>query len=516
MTGTSFDSTATGGNVASGIDMHRTWMRMAFGLAFASGAAGLIHQLLWTRRLVDLLGADTDTFARVTGTFFAGLAVGAWCGSQPAPPGTNFWRRVAVAEAAVAVLALPALFAASLSDRLWALITQEWLIDWFAPLALVGLPAGFMGLVLPWMIRGLEAGDRGNGAVWIYAVNLLGGISGVILIVHVGLPRVGLLAAGAAGSGLNLVACLAAAWLARGPRIGATTVVPASAPGSPCKLNLRGLRLLAFASGFLVLAGEVIGQHQFAQITVNSMFSSATVLVLVLAALTVGAGAVPYVIRWQGAGRRVLEISLLTAAGAWVVQPFLLVGLSGGLQVIPYELPLSVYTLQVAFLGLVTLGPAFLAAGMVFPMVLRAASEGGQGWQGREAGVVLAWNGLGGWLGAELGSFWIAPTLGLWGSVWLLAAIYGALGLGWAKPERGVAGWRRWLRPEPGLVGLMILGSALWIGRLPQVGSANTERVLAVVVAREGVVAAVERGVVGCGHRQHDRRRRASSRGAAD
>ena len=57
---------------------------MAAGLLFLSGAAALSHQLLWTRRLVDVLGAGQGTFARVVGVFFAALALGAawdWLGS---------------------------------------------------------------------------------------------------------------------------------------------------------------------------------------------------------------------------------------------------------------------------------------------------------------------------------------------------------------------------------------------------------------------------------------------------
>ena len=50
--------------------------------------------------------------------------------------------------------------------------------------------------------------------------------------------------------------------------------------------------ILAFASGFLVLGLEVLLQHQFAQVTINSYFSSATVLALVLIALTLAAALV--------------------------------------------------------------------------------------------------------------------------------------------------------------------------------------------------------------------------------
>ncbi len=40
------------------------------GVLLASGRAALGHQVLWTRRLVDLLGATSETFARVVGDLF--------------------------------------------------------------------------------------------------------------------------------------------------------------------------------------------------------------------------------------------------------------------------------------------------------------------------------------------------------------------------------------------------------------------------------------------------------------
>ena len=51
-------------------------VREAFGLALASGFAALTHELLWTRRLIDLLGASTESTSRVFGFFFLGLALG--------------------------------------------------------------------------------------------------------------------------------------------------------------------------------------------------------------------------------------------------------------------------------------------------------------------------------------------------------------------------------------------------------------------------------------------------------
>jgi len=45
--------------------------RVALILALVSGASALAHQLVWTRRFVDVLGANADTFSKVVGAFFA-------------------------------------------------------------------------------------------------------------------------------------------------------------------------------------------------------------------------------------------------------------------------------------------------------------------------------------------------------------------------------------------------------------------------------------------------------------
>ena len=86
-----------------------TWAA-SLALACASGAAGLAHQILWTRRLVDVLGASADTFSKVVGAFFVGLALGAWLASRTKASEGNWWRRVAGAE-----LAVPVLFSTELS-----------------------------------------------------------------------------------------------------------------------------------------------------------------------------------------------------------------------------------------------------------------------------------------------------------------------------------------------------------------------------------------------------------------
>lgn len=49
----------------------------ASAIVLASGTLALMHQLLWTRRLVDLLGGSAESSTRVFGCFFLGLSLGA-------------------------------------------------------------------------------------------------------------------------------------------------------------------------------------------------------------------------------------------------------------------------------------------------------------------------------------------------------------------------------------------------------------------------------------------------------
>jgi spermidine synthase len=132
-------------------------------LAFLSGAAGLAHQILWTRRLVDVLGASAGTFSKVVGAFFIGLALGSWLASRVEHGRISFWKLVALAELGVAVFALPSLFSPAFGNWLASSAAVEWL-KWFLPLLLVTLPAVAMGFVIPWMVRAVadaNQADRG-------------------------------------------------------------------------------------------------------------------------------------------------------------------------------------------------------------------------------------------------------------------------------------------------------------------------------------------------------------------
>ncbi|MBS0660828.1 MAG: hypothetical protein JSR82_21630 [Verrucomicrobia bacterium] len=438
----------------------------AFALSVVSGAAGLAHQLLWVRRLVDLLGAEAGVFSRVTGAFFLGLALGAWWAARRPTP--RPWRAVAAAELLIAALAALVLLAAALPPP-----PGNSLLAWLLPLLLVTPPAAAMGLVVPWMIRAIGR----EQATTLYALNTLGGIGGLLFVSLWALPSLGLAGASQVVLGLNLLVAALAALLPT-PAMARTDDAPTAAPVVSAEPASEAplLCALAFVSGMLVLGAEVVLQHQLAQFLVSSHFASGATLVFVLLALSAAALLVPRLARLR---TRALPTALLLAALGTATQPFLLHTLRGRLNYLDFQQPLPGYLAEAAFLGLPALGIALLPAGLLFPLVLRRGLAGGI-----EAGRLLAWNGLGGWLGAELAERLLFPLGGLWLSLVGIGAGYAcALML---RPQ----GWR-WALALPTLLLLAPLG---WrAAHLPSVGLARGDRVEALATGREGV-AAVLRG----------------------
>lgn len=449
------------------------------GILFFSGLAALAHQVVWTRRLVDLLGASSETFSIVVGTFFVGLAIGsAWASLYPAREGRG-WRRVAMAEWVVGVTALVPLlgveFWVERGAGTWG--GGGW-GKWVTALGLIGPPSLAMGLVFP-AVSGVIRGEGRDGNVrGLYAWNTLGGLAGVGLVFFAGLPGVGMRWTGLAASALNLVVG-GWAWRQRSDRGREQVIESGEGTERTTRSGLGRVLWLSFGSGFGVIGSEVVLQLQFAQVAINSHFSSAAVLGFVLAGLAMAAFVVG---RWGG--RR---DAFVWAGVACLVEPWLFALIQPGLAILPYELPPVAYFLRLTLLGAGSAVGLMALAGLAFPSLL------GEVRGARAVAALLAVNGLGGWLGAELMLSRVLPGLGLWCSMHALAVLYGVMacvaGIGWTKEGRNSRSWI-W---GVGLIVVAVAGIPR-TGRLPQVGASRAERLVKVAVGREGVVATVTGG----------------------
>ena len=157
-------------------------------LAFFSGSAALSHELLWTRRLIDLLGATDWVVGRVLGLFFFGLSVGGYLATFLTRSSTPAISRLSTVETLIALLALPATFLPIWTDWIWQSIGTEAIVSWqgsaiklLITIIVVLPPAIAMGFTFPLFIRTTTdlGANVASAGIWVYAINTLGGVFGL-------------------------------------------------------------------------------------------------------------------------------------------------------------------------------------------------------------------------------------------------------------------------------------------------------------------------------------------------
>jgi spermidine synthase len=456
-------------------------------LAFGSGAAALLYETLWLRAFRALFGSTAYAASAVLSAFFLGLALGAWLCSRYAGRVQRPLRAYAAIELGVAAsaLAVPGLLAlydpvyaalyARLADTRGVFLTLKFALAFAALLP----PTLLLGASLP-MLTGraapseAELGARGG---LLYAVNTLGAAAGTAAGA-LWLPEwIGVRGSYAVAVSLSLA--LGAAALALAARVEPAPAAAAAAPASASARPDRPLLLLAAASGAGTLAFEVLLMHLLAVVLESSVYSFGAVLLVVLASLAAAAFAARALAPRVGA-ERLLGTALCATALLFLALPALVFGTSFGLRFTAEA------TLESGLLAATVYGAAPLfAGGLVFPLTLHLRAGGRPG---ERLGALLAANTLGGIAGSLAASFLLLDALGLWPSLALLAAGYGAASLYVRAPVR-----TRALRA--GALAATALALAL-AGKgplaLPVATADAGARVLAVRESASGVVSVIE------------------------
>ena len=140
-----------------------------------------------------------------------------------------------------------------------------------------------MGLIIPWILRALSgAGMNARFSVWLYAINTLGGVFGLGATLLFTLPAFGLTVAGGVNIAVNLFVAISAVFLALSQKRAGNEMALKPQPISTDAETGNAIggdpALLAFLSGFLVLALEVVLQHQLAQVSINPQLNKANLI----------------------------------------------------------------------------------------------------------------------------------------------------------------------------------------------------------------------------------------------
>ena len=444
------------------------WVVLALAGAFLfSGAAGLIHEVVWVRLLGFVFGVSELAMATVLASFMGGLALGSWLVGTRSAAIRDRRRAYAWLEIAIgcAALLLPLLFAAL--EPVYAALWRRFHLSFAAfsviRFVLAGsvllLPTILMGATLPVLADHMARLEgRRVSPEALYTLNLVGAVLGVVLAGFFLMPSIGVWGTIFAGALLNIgvgVAVLAMpATIERAPAA-AAAAAPAAAP--------RLLVLAAFLSGTLSLATQVAWTRVLTLVVGSTTYAFTTVLVVYLLALGLGGA-------WaarRGARGTAVRTDLAVAhfasalgivAALWAVNrlPF-------------WYLRLYAYWPPAADFGGVARGLALaaavllvpvVAAGTVLPLTLVGAVPRDGAQTGAAVGRLYATNTIGAILGALLSGFFLIPVLGTRTTLLGVAAIATAVGLAFvaSRPRP------RWLPPVGAVAAALVVAG---IARAP-------------------------------------------------
>lgn len=396
-------------------------------LYLASGAVGLLDEVIFFKYLSLAFGATAHASTAVLVAFMAGLALGAaliarWDGRIRRPLLVYGALEIGVG---VACAVAPWLFAGvtrlyvGIAAGTSSLAALEVIRGALAG-AVVLLPTLAMGATLPLVAR--VAASR---VALLYGANTAGGAIGSLLGAYLIIPALGLAASLRVGACVSVAIGVAAIVLSRGDDVPAGATPP-DAKGTTAERLPIALFIAAAASGLFVFAGEVVFVHLLALVDGTSVYVFGLVLAVFLVALAVGASLSRVLER--RARDRALSISLAVSGLAlaatlpvWDRLPdvFVAVGPS-----------VSTWAGREAVRGVVAamaIGVPATCMGTTFPLVLSSLASRHD--RGAQTGRVTAVNTVASVAGSVLGGYALLPVLGSQRACAAIALAYAAAAL---------------------------------------------------------------------------------------
>ncbi len=264
-----------------------------------SGAVSLAWQMLWSAQLATALGHEIIAVLAVLAAFFGGLAIGAFVLGRSIAASRVPGRWYAALETLIALwgLVLTALLPwfnhtthamiGAQPSSLW-----HWCLAFGFPMLLLLPATAAMGATLPAIERQLSGAASRLGG--LYAANTLGAVLGVLAVVFVAMPTLGLQQTAWVCSAINAACAVLALSLWRTPLEAMatpakdqTTARNAMTPGADTQHPVIG-RVLFF-TGLLGIGYEVLAVRVLSQVTENTVYSYALLLAVYLLGTALGA-----------------------------------------------------------------------------------------------------------------------------------------------------------------------------------------------------------------------------------
>lgn len=423
---------------------------------------------------------------------------------------------VALAELGVALFALPVLFLPEWTDWIWPALGMENLVHWPGVTvktilsALILLPPSFcMGWVLPFLSHALlrQTQRLETDGVRLYAANTLGGAAGLLLAVLCLLPSLGAAYSMMAAMALNLAVAAGAFWVDKKLFVLDSTqgtLASSSNTQHPAPKKIieatkplpRVVLAVALFSGIGILAAEVVANQMFMLVATLSFYAPAAILFAIILSLALGALLAPRLRRrWPELPFPNLVAGALTVAAlALAAGPMIFMGIVEHVNVLGVNGSVNEFIIKLALLAFISLGPGFLLAGLIFPLTISWTAEAAGDVDGRKLGWLLAVNGFGGVIGAEIAYRVLLPVFDVHMSLGVTAIAYALAGLALAsRYQRRMV----WMIPQAGAATGVVLLILFGLRQLPLVNTHQGLTLLDHRSGRAGSVAVVENSALG-------------------
>lgn len=401
--------------------------RTLYLIFFASGATGLVYQVLWLRLTNLVFGNTSYAVATVLAAFMAGLALGNWrlgvYSDKVARP--LFLYGVLEVLIGVSAFLVPLLFDAvdniywHVAPDIAAVPGAGFSVRFVAAFAIMLVPTFLMGGTLPAMakviVRRIDDVESGLGT--LYALNTFGAAFGVLVAALYLIPTLGNQMTGLSIAAMNISLGGLAIWLAGrhqshsdGAQTAAEDAVDTTSKATTTSTD-RLVLVTVLISGFVALLYEVAWTRALSALISNSTYAFAIMLVTFLVGIAIGSS---WAARYRpSASLRMLAIfQLLIAAGGlvflvgYLLAPTLLVAL---IRALYYTFP-AVLSIQFAVCAsLMILATFFMGA--TLPIGAQLYSNR-MNVLGRRIGNVYSVNTLGAIFGALVAGFVLLPAIG--------------------------------------------------------------------------------------------------------
>jgi spermidine synthase len=446
---------------------------------WASGVAGLLYELAWSRYLALFVGHAAYAQVLVISVFLGGLAVGSLAVGDKS---RNLRRPLAWYAAAELVLCLAGIAFHPAFRGITGLAYDSWLpalgspalagvVQWGVAGLLILPQSVLLGTTFPLMAAGalrLDPRGAGNTVALLYFVNSLGGAGGVLLGGFVLIAWAGLPGAVLGAAALNAVAAGLALWVSgraadRSSAAGELErAALADSPWTlPDRVSQQGLWSVLLGLSFFTALASFIYEIGWIRMLSLVMGSATHSFEIMLSAFILGLAIGSWWIR-RAVDRSTRPLRLL----GWIQWTMGLTALAtlpvyeGMFDVMAFlvralperEGAYALFSLSRYGMALAVMLPSTICAGMSLPLITGTLLHAGAG--ERSLGWVYGINTLGSVVGVALAGLLLLPSLGLQGMLVAGAALDMALGVA-LFAYAAWAGWgvRRRLVPLAAVAG---------------------------------------------------------------